>query len=141
SELGLAGAGSSCANGIANSVDNDVSIIGGTSASAPVFAGIVTLLNQYLAGPFSPGLGNINAKLYSLAATPSNGAFNPVNTDNNIAYCTPGTPSAQPVALRCPAAGFFGYQASTADATTGYNLVAGLGSVNASALATAWAAS
>ena len=39
SELGGSGTTSSCASGISNSVDNDFAIIGGTSASAPVFAG------------------------------------------------------------------------------------------------------
>jgi subtilase family serine protease len=140
SELGLAGTGSTCASGISNAVENDFSVIGGTSASAPVFAGMVTLLNQYLAGPSSPGLGNINPTLYSLAQTPSNQAFHPVTSADNIAYCTSGTPSSQPVALRCPSGSSFGYNASNADATTGYNLVTGLGSVDLNKLAIAWAA-
>ena len=142
SELGKTGTGSSCASGIANSVDNDFSLIGGTSVSAPVFAGIVTLLNQYLGA--SGGLGNVNTMLYSLAGTPSNGAFNPVTTGENTAYCAGGEPTFQPSTYRCPGAtgttGVFGFQASNADATTGYNLVTGLGSVDANKLAIAWAA-
>jgi len=138
SELGITGTGSSCASGISNSVENNGSVFGGTSVSAPVFAGIVTLLNQYLAGPASPGLGNVNPTLYKLAGTPANGAFHPVKTGDNTVFCTPGTPSAQPVALRCPSGGSFGYLASNADATTGFNLVTGLGSVDANALAVAW---
>ena len=62
---------STCAGGISSAVDNE-SVVGGTSASSPVFAGIVAVLNQYLG---SAGLGNINPMLYSLAATPANGAF------------------------------------------------------------------
>jgi subtilase family serine protease len=143
SELGLSGTGSSCSTGIANAVDNNQSIIGGTSASAPVFAGIATLLNQYLGA--TGGLGNVNPTLYALAATPSNRAFNPVTTGDNTVYCAGGEPSTQPVAYRCPGAsgttGVIGFQASTADATTGYNLVTGLGSVNVNSLATAWSAS
>jgi subtilase family serine protease len=143
SELGLGSTGSSCATGIADAVDNNQSIIGGTSASAPVFAGIVTLLNQYLGS--STGLGNVNPMLYSLAATPSNLAFNAVTTGDNTVYCSGGTPTVQPASYRCPGAtgttGVFGFQASTKDATTGYNLVAGLGSVDVNSLATAWAAS
>jgi len=75
-EVGVTGTGSTCASGVSGAI-TDGSIIGGTSASAPVFAGIVTLLNQYLAGANSPGLGNINPMLYTLAATPSNNVFTP----------------------------------------------------------------
>jgi len=140
SELNVAGTGSSCASGISNSVNNYTSIIGGTSASAPVFAGIVTLLNQYLAGPSSPGLGNINGMLYSLAKTTSNGAFHPVTSSSNLVYCVPNTPSSMPVSLQCPAGGVLGFLGSNADSTTSYNLVTGLGSVDANKLAIAWTA-
>jgi len=142
SELGGTGSTSSCANGIQNAVDTDLSIIGGTSASAPIFAGIVTLLNQYLT-PSSPGLGNINPKLYSLAATPANNAFHQVNSGNNMVYCQPGTPTNQTqlTALQCPNTGVLGYDSANFDATTHYNLVAGLGSVDVNNLALAWAAS
>jgi len=112
-------------------------VVGGTSASAPVFAAMVVLLNQSLG---TNGLGNINPTLYTLAATPSNGAFHQVTTGNNNVYCEVGTPVAPwPTALQCPSAGVFGFSASNADATTGYNLVTGLGSVDADKLATAWA--
>jgi subtilase family serine protease len=138
---------STCVNGISGlkgAVEGFNSVIGGTSVSAPLFAGIVALLNQYLAGPSSPGLGLINPTLYKLAATPSNGAFNQVTTGDNMAYCQAHTPSAQPPALQCPAAGIMGYSASGAgnfDPTTGYNLVTGLGSVDAFKLAQAWGGS
>src|SRR5258706_593783 len=116
-------------------------IVGGTSASAPVFAGIVVLLNQYLGGN---GLGNINPTLYSLAKTPSNGAFHQVTSGDNVVYCEGGTPSNFPASYQCPGAagsiGSIGFQASNADSVTGYNLVTGLGSVDANALAVAWAA-
>jgi hypothetical protein len=82
--------------------------------------------------------------LYSLAMTPSNGAFNPVTTGTNMVACVGGQPSSQPTAYQCPSsgasAGIIGFDASTSDATTGYNLVAGLGSVDVNNLATAWAA-
>ncbi len=143
SELGDSGTGSSCAPGgaagITNSLNlNTAAIIGGTSVSTPIFAGIVALLNQKL-GP--TGLGNINPMLYSLAAAnSSNGAFHSVTAGENQVYCTAGTPSVQPAALRCPSSGVLGFQASNADTTTGYNLVTGLGSVDAGKLAIAWAA-
>jgi len=146
SELGDTGTGSACAPGGAAGIQNALSsslkspsIIGGTSVSTPVMAGIVTLLNQKLGGT---GLGNINPMLYSLAATPSNGVFHSVTTtdSNNQVYCTAGTPSVQPASMQCPTAGVFGFQAANADVSTGYNLVTGLGSVDANQLAVAWTA-
>lgn len=132
---------------------------GGTSIATPMFAGIVTLLNQDVVQSglqTTPGLGNINPTLYSLAATPANGAFNILNsstsTGSNGAFCetgTPGTPNSLPefpAALVCPAAvapateGFLSYSASKFDPTTNYNLVTGLGSPDAYNLAKAWVA-
>jgi subtilase family serine protease len=118
-----------CASGVGTSP----AIVGGTSASAPVFAGIVTLLNQFVGGT---GLGNINTKLYTLAQNTSNGVFHDITTGNNIVPCTPGTPSGAPAALRCPQGGQFGYSAGP-----GYDQVTGLGSVDAHALVTNWGAS
>jgi subtilase family serine protease len=142
SELGGSGTSSSCASGISTAVDSDGSLIGGTSVSAPVFAGIVTLMNQYLAS--SGGLGNVNPTLYALAGT-TPAAFHPVTTGDNNVSCAGGEPATQPVAYQCPGAigttGVIGFQASNGDATTGYNLVTGLGSVDVNNLAVAWAAS
>jgi hypothetical protein len=155
---------SSCATSIADAVDGlpvgnpttvSPSIVGGTSASAPIFAGIVTMLNQFLNGASSPGLGNINPKLYQLAAaTPANGAFHHVITGENMVYCSGDTPSVATTTYayfsstpeyQCPgttgSTEIFGWEASNADPTTGYNLVTGLGSVDANAFFTAWAAS
>lgn len=150
---------SSCATGIAAAVNGVVSgqtyevepsVVGGTSASAPVFAGFVTMLNQFLNGASSPGLGNINKTLYTLAATPANGAFHQVITGENMVYCAAGTPSIATTTYayfsstpeyQCPGTTgtqIFGWDASNADPTTGYNLVTGLGSVDANALFTAW---
>jgi subtilase family serine protease len=151
---------SSCAGGIASAVNGVVSgqtyevepsVVGGTSASAPVFAGIVTMLNQYLSA--TGGLGNINPMLYQLAATPANGAFHQVITGENMVYCMADTPSIATTTdayfsstpeYECPGTTgtqIFGWQASNADPITGYNLVTGLGSVDANALFTAWNAS
>ncbi len=139
SELDESGTGSSCASGIAGAV-NDGSIIGGTSAAAPIFAGIVTLLNQALSA--SGGLGNVNPTLYQLAANTSYGAFHQVTSGSNTVYCTAGTPgSPQPSSVDCPSTGVLGFNASKDDSSNGYNLVTGLGSVDANKLATAWAES
>jgi subtilase family serine protease len=143
--------GGSCADGIASAVA-DGSIVGGTSASSPVFAGIVTLLNQYLGGT---GLSNINPSLYQIATyydpsvTSALKAFHtvnasdfPANPGSNTVYCQAGTPTGFPAAQVCPStgtnAGILGFLSSNADATTGYNLVTGLGSVDANNLATAF---
>jgi subtilase family serine protease len=101
---------------------------GGTSASAPSFAGIVTLLNQYLVrtgAQAQPGLGNINPMLYSLAqSTPT--AFHDITTGNNIVPCvTNSTPDCTN--------GSMGYSAGP-----GYDFVTGLGSVDAYNLALSW---
>jgi subtilase family serine protease len=127
----------SCANGIAQ----DTARVGGTSAAAPVFAGIMVLLNHYLNKNkgTAPGLGNINPMLYSLAAsTPT--AFHDIPAGNysltgtpsgNIIPCQSGTPN-------CPATAPFQFGFIT---TTGYDQVTGLGSVNANVLVTNWSGS
>lgn len=149
SELGGTSSTSTCADGIFDAVDTYGSIIGGTSASSPVFAGIVTLLNQYVVSKgiqSSPGLGNINTQLYKLAASNStNNVFHQYTTGDNMVYCQAGFPEpidgdSFPSGVVCPSSGVFGFEASNVDSKTGYNLVNGLGSVNATNLLTAWAA-
>ncbi|MGD1022843.1 MAG: protease pro-enzyme activation domain-containing protein [Candidatus Sulfotelmatobacter sp.] len=130
---------STCASGIATAVDPNQSIIGGTSVSSPVFAGIVTLLNQYLAA--SGGLSNINSKLYYIAAANFYPAFHHVTTGDNNVYCQAGDPVGFPSNVVCPSSGVIGYSAANSDPATGYNLVNGLGSVDVNQLALAWAAS
>jgi subtilase family serine protease len=103
-------------------------LVGGTSASAPSFAGMIAVLNQYLVQndvQSSPGLGNINVKLYSMAAANSPGVFHDVTSGSNIVPCAPKTPDCSN--------GQFGYTAGV-----GYDLVTGLGSVDAYHLVTAW---
>ncbi|HUO27263.1 MAG TPA: hypothetical protein VMU61_16465, partial [Candidatus Aquilonibacter sp.] len=63
-----------------------------------------------------------------------------VTAGDNDVYCTPGQPSNQPVSVQCPGGGVLGYSASNFDATTHYNLVTGLGSVDVNNLFVAWAA-
>jgi len=106
----------SCTSG----VGTNPTIVGGTSASTPVFAGIVTLLNQFTG---SKGLGNINQRLYQLAQNSSNGVFHDVTTGDNIVPCGSGTTD-------CPSSAQYGYNAGV-----GYDQVTGLGSVDVHALA------
>ena len=103
-------------------------LIGGASVSTPVFAGILAVLQQYqLAHSFqtTPGLGNINPTLYRLAPNVG-GVFDDIITGNNIVPCTPGS-------MDCPFSGSFGFSAGS-----GYDLVTGLGSVDAWLLASSW---
>ncbi|HVP68351.1 MAG TPA: protease pro-enzyme activation domain-containing protein [Anaeromyxobacteraceae bacterium] len=96
-------------------------VVGGTSASAPSFAGIVALLNEATAGP----LGNVNPVLYQLAtAVPA--AFHPATSGDNFVPCAAGT-------ANCPSGGTLGVAANGA-----YSLAAGLGSLDVGALARAW---
>jgi uncharacterized protein (TIGR03437 family) len=100
---------------------------GGTSASTPVFAGILTLLNQYLVSKgilSQPGLGNLNPNLYRLASA-GNGAFHDITVGNNMVPCATGT-------LDCPN-GTLGF-----DAGPGYDLASGLGSVDVANLLNLW---
>jgi len=107
-------------NGYRDGPDGHLEAVGGTSAAAPSFAGILAILNQ-AAG--SGGLGNVNPSLYALAkAHPS--AFHTITTGNNIVPCTLGSTG-------CPASGQYGYSASS-----GYSPTVGLGSVDATALVT-----
>jgi subtilase family serine protease len=104
------------------------SVFGGTSAPTPVFAGMLALLNHYLAATGNatqPGLGNINPTLYALAQS-SPAAFHDITTGNNMVPCQVGTPDCS--------TGSFGYSAAP-----GYDPVTGLGSVDAYNLFTAWA--
>ena len=99
----------------------------GTSASAPSMAGIVALLNQYqvMKGFQSkPGLGNINPQLYRLAQSQPS-VFHDTAMGDNIVPCSEGSPSCS--------TGSYGYRTAS-----GYDMVTGLGSVDANALATQW---
>lgn len=113
--------GGSCVNGFRNN-DQQTSLhaAGGTSFGAPVFAGILTLLEHYTG---STGEGNINPFLYNLAGSSLySSVFHDVTTGNNIVPCTPSTPD-------CPASKQYGYSAGT-----GYDMVTGLGSLDVYAL-------
>ena len=168
-QLSTSGGGSTCdspSTGVAdmltqcitNQNGNYCSIYGGTSISAPIFAGMVALLNQYVVANNiqpTPGLGNMNPSLYALAAdNATNGAFNPVVTSASGSYsigafCDPGQPVSGipsdpwPAALQCPPSGtnLIGFNTYDYDPTTKYNLAVGLGSVNISHLAAAIATS
>jgi uncharacterized protein (TIGR03437 family) len=101
--------------------------VSGTSASAPSFAGIVALLNQYVVAKgqqAQPGLGNINPQLYRLAQNAPS-VFHDITVGDNLVPCAQGSPDC--------VTGTLGYAAAP-----GYDMATGLGSVDANALATQW---
>jgi len=98
------------------------SLVGGTSAATPTFAGIILLLNQYL-GTY--GLGNINPNLYWMAQT-TTGVFHDIVVGWNGVPCAAGSPN-------CNSSGAFGYYAHA-----GWDAATGLGSVDATQLFDQW---
>ena len=109
-----------CTNGTYRDAATDLDVIGGTSAGAPTFAGIVALINQQT----HTRQGNVNPTLYSLA-THSPSAFHDITVGNNIVPCQFGTPNCT--------TGTMGYSAGP-----GYDQASGLGTVNVYNLVTAW---
>jgi subtilase family serine protease len=112
----------SCNSGFRDSSTKYLTVAGGTSFAAPIFAGMLALINQK-AG-YTTGQGLINTTLYKLAADSSTyaSAFHDVTSGNN--NCTAG-------ATLCSATTGF-------SAGTGYDEVTGLGSVDLSNLASKW---
>ncbi len=100
-------------------------IYGGTSVTAPSFAGLTALLNQSLG---SNGVGNINPNLYALAPSGwGSGMFHDITTGNNVVTVT--CPKRTPNCGTTPV----GYSAGT-----GYDQATGLGSVDAFMLISGW---
>src|SRR5271165_4188386 len=104
------------------------SVIGGTSAAAPTFSGVLVLLNQYLTSngyQSSSGLGNINSSLYPLASSAPS-AFHDITSGNNaVEVCL------DPLCTITKSSS--GYTAET-----GYDQTTGLGSVNGYTFITNW---
>lgn len=92
---------------------------GGSAAAAAIIAGMAARLAQ-LYGP----QGNLAPHLYAMQSQP--GIFEDVQAGSAKLPCAPGSPE-------CAADGEIGY-----DATAGFDLATGLGSVNADALVSAW---
>ena len=111
----------SCTNGFRDA-NNQLTAVGGTSAGAPTFAGILALVSQATS---SSGLGNVNPMLYNLAAS-SGSAFHDITTGNNMVPCGAGSSN-------CGSSGQIGFSAGT-----GYDQVTGLGSLDVGKLISAW---
>ncbi len=108
--------------------NGNLQVVGGTSAGAPTFAGIVALLNQYQVSnglQTTAGMGNVNPRLYAMASSvPS--AFHDITTGSNIVNPC----SNRVTACTSPNIGY--------TAGAGYDLVTGLGTVDAFNLVTNW---
>ena len=126
-----------------NSSDAKKLGIGGTSLSSPAMAGIMALVLQKLGGAAQ---GLANPMLYQLAsqenlsscnsntvAGGNNCVFYDVVSDNNEVPCVAGSPNCPPDGGGDPVSIISGY-----NATAGYDLATGLGSVNAYNLVNAW---
>jgi hypothetical protein len=101
---------------------------GGTSASAPAFAGILALVEQSTGGR----LGQAAAQLYNLYnGSHAAAIFHDVTQGNNSVSCKQGGPNCAK-----DTAGY--YVESGYNATTGYDLATGLGSVDAVQLINYW---
>ena len=129
--------------------------VGGTSASAPTFAGIMALVNQKMSMSGGAGArqGNANYVLYKLAAqtgascnsstaaaTGTACIFYDVTTGNNSVPCYFSTPN-----CGTPVGDGYGVLVDPNNpnnpawmTTTGYDLATGLGTVNAANLVNAW---
>ncbi len=97
--------------------------VGGTSASAPAFAGMLALVEQKTGSR----LGQADGILYQLAASNYAAVFHDLTTGDNSVPCVQGSPN-------CGGNRFItGYNAGT-----GYDLASGLGSVDVSAMVNDW---
>lgn len=101
---------------------------GGTSTAAPAFAGILALVEQKTGSR----LGQAAQTLYALYnGSHASSIFHDVTVGNNSVPCTSGTSD-------CTENSVGNYFESGYNATTGYDLASGLGSVDATQLITYW---
>ena len=119
-----------CTNGFRNSSGyfNGGSLFGGTSFDAPIFSGMLALVEQKVGSR----LGNINPTLYALGNNTayynptSTSVFHDVTSGGNAMQCVAGS-------VECPSSLSLGYSTGT-----GYDLATGWGSVDLYNLANAW---
>lgn len=97
--------------------------VGGTSAAAPAFAGMLALLEQSTGSR----LGQADNVLYQLAATKYSTVLHDVTTGNDSVVCSPGS-------TNCGTNNFL----TGWDAGTGYDQASGLGSVDAAQMVRNW---
>ena len=113
----------SCSSGFRDSSTQALTVAGGTSFAAPIFSGMLSIINQK---ENSTGQGLINSTLYTLASNSSTytSVFHDITSGGN--QCMAGS-------QYCTSAGTSEYPA-----TTGYDMATGLGSIDLYNLLTAW---
>ena len=123
SDSNATGITGSCSNGFRDSNNQYLTVAGGTSFAAPIFAGMLAIINQK---ENSTGQGLINSTLYTMAAdsTTYATAFHDITVGSNA--CTAGS-------SYCSSEGAANYYA-----TTGYDQASGLGSIDLYNLLTTW---
>jgi subtilase family serine protease len=116
---------SSCSSGFEDSATLDLTAAGGTSFDAPIFSGMLALINEKQ--NYTTGQGLINPALYTLASNSATyaAAFHDITSGNND--CSAGST-------------WCGSTTGGFSAGVGYDQVSGLGSIDASVLAGAWPA-
>ncbi|HKW16672.1 MAG TPA: protease pro-enzyme activation domain-containing protein [Terriglobales bacterium] len=123
SDSGFTGVTGSCSSGFRDSSSQTLTLAGGTSFDAPMFAGLIALINQK---ENATGQGSVNSTLYSLAAnsTTYGNAFHDITSGGN--QCSAG-------ASLCTGSATTKYPAGT-----GYDEASGLGSIDFANLLSAW---
>ena len=115
-----------CTNGFRNSSSN-LKVVGGTSVAAPLFAGVLAVLEQKVGA--TTGLGNVNPMIYGLANSAYySSVFHDITSGNNNSLCVLGTQD-------CPNGGSIGYSAGT-----GYDRATGWGSLDIANFVSRWTA-
>jgi subtilase family serine protease len=129
----------SCTYGFRNSANTSLTIAGGTSFAAPIFAGMLSIINQKVGAQYQ---GVINPTLYTLAsnATTYAAAFHDITSGTNecasgAEYPVVNSSGTTVLGPACQASAAAGYSAGV-----GYDEASGLGSVDLYQLLTAWPA-
>jgi len=117
-----------CAGNPTSGNDFNLTGVGGTSASAPAFAGILALVKQKVGAR----LGQADYVLYDLAKSNYSTVFHDVATGNNSVACTAGSPD-------CVQNTVGNDYLSGYDTKVGYDEASGLGSVDGNQLVSNWA--
>lgn len=121
----------SCSNGFRDANTVNLTVAGGTSFDAPIFAGLVALINQKEKSTTAGNIGQgvVSPILYQIASTKYATDFHDITSGNNNCSVAGSTV--------CPSSGG---SASSYSTGTGYDLASGLGSIDFDKLLADWPA-